>query len=200
MRVSLLRTNERYFASLYRMRIPLACVLVAVLASCAEESAPLHENAAPALPNFTLTDAAYNRCVALMAYEDDPRAVLMISKGETEIHSSDGTVTHRSGWSIVVVNREQWRDYATIMTRGLEILLGQQQHYSELNNATLDYQDGWWAFDPEPATSHEKQSIGAKRYDQSPRLTLIPRTGASPGGARVTATGASGPLRSSRLN
>jgi len=139
------------------MRIRLACLLVAVLVSCVEESSPLQENTALVLPKFTLTDAAYNRCAALMAYEDDPRAILMISKGETEIHSSDGTVTHRSGWSMVVVNREQWRDSATVMNRGFEILLAQQQHYAELNHSTLDFQDGWWAFDPGEAALHEKR-------------------------------------------
>jgi hypothetical protein len=83
-----------------------------------------------------------------MERETDPRAILMLSKGERRIERSGDEVDRRSGWMVFAVNREQFSDSKVVTVRGIAILLPQQELYGEVRGSTIDFRDGWWVFVP----------------------------------------------------
>ena len=97
------------------------------------------------LPSVKLTEAAVAQAKVMLSAERDSRAVLTLIKGNFEVLDSSGNVKgQRSGWMLRIVNREQFPDEPRKKISGLEILFPQQQLYSELEGATLDFSKNWW--------------------------------------------------------
>jgi hypothetical protein len=89
-------------------------------------------------PEIKLTDEALIKAKAMLVKENDKRAILTLIKGTMT------SPENRTGWMLQIVNKEQFPNNPRQTIEGLGILIPQQNLYSELNGATLDFSKGWW--------------------------------------------------------
>ena len=89
-------------------------------------------------PEIKLTNAALSKAKAMLVKENDKRAILTLIKGTLT------SPENRTGWMLQIVNKEQFPNHPKQIIESLEVLIPQQNLYSELDGATLDFSKDWW--------------------------------------------------------